>query len=159
MRGLNKKDATTDQSSVRDPSPSPLMPEPICWAVTDLENIQQTHDMLVSVVKRYPGTRYHEKLQISAIRKNFARDMRCFSCFSCSCNALQICKTEFYINGCFYFWWIINRKKFITRWGGTRFLCGYVCNGERGEGKWPEHILKFSTLWSLYLLFSPSIQR
>ena len=85
MRGLNKNDATADQSRVKAPSPRPLMPEPICWAVTDLENIQQTHDMLVSVEKRYPGTAYHEKLHIKAITKNFARDMRCLSF---SCNAL-----------------------------------------------------------------------
>ncbi|KAF7803792.1 MADS-box transcription factor 23 [Senna tora] len=30
IRGLNKKDATAVQSSVRAPSPKPLMPEPIC---------------------------------------------------------------------------------------------------------------------------------
>ncbi|CAL5358202.1 unnamed protein product [Camellia sinensis] len=87
MRGLNKKDATAVQSSVSAPSPRPLMPDPICWAVTDLEKIQQTHEMLVSVVKRYPGTRYQEKLQNSAIRKNFALDMRASSF---SCKALQI---------------------------------------------------------------------
>ncbi|PON93713.1 hypothetical protein TorRG33x02_104160 [Trema orientale] len=82
MRGLNKKDATADQSSVRDPSPRPLMPDPICCAVTDFENTQQTQDMFVSVVNRYPGRAYHEKLQIRAITKNFARDIRCSS-FSC----------------------------------------------------------------------------
>ena len=82
MRGLDKKDATANQSSVIDPSPRPLMPEPICWAVTDLENTQQTQDMLVSVEKRYPGKAYHEKLHIRAIRKNFARVIRCSS-FSC----------------------------------------------------------------------------
>ncbi|CAL5358209.1 unnamed protein product [Camellia sinensis] len=87
MRGLNKKDATAVQSSVSAPSPRPLMPDPICWAVTDLEKIQQTHEMLVSVVKMYPGTRYQEKLQNSAIRKNFALDMRASSF---SCKALQI---------------------------------------------------------------------
>jgi hypothetical protein len=93
MRGLNKKDDTADQSSVTAPSPRPLMPEPICWAVTDLENVQQIHDMLVSVENRYPGTRYHVKLQISAIRKNFARDIRC--CFSRSCKALQKGESKF----------------------------------------------------------------
>ncbi|CAL5434275.1 unnamed protein product [Camellia sinensis] len=87
MRGLNKKDATAVQSSVRAPSPRPLMPDPICWAVTDLEKIQQTHETLVSVVKRYPGTRYQEKLQNSAIRKNFALDDMRASSFSCK--ALQ----------------------------------------------------------------------
>lgn len=30
MRGLNKKDATADQSRVKAPSPRPLMPDPIC---------------------------------------------------------------------------------------------------------------------------------
>ena len=89
MRGLVKKDATTVQSSVRTPSPSPLMPDPICWAVTDLEKAQQTHEMLDSVVKRYPGTRYQEKLHNSAIRKNFALDMR-LSSFSCKALQNQI---------------------------------------------------------------------
>lgn len=51
-RGLSKKDATTVQSSVMAPIPRPLMPEPSCWAVTDLENTQQTHDTLVSVENR-----------------------------------------------------------------------------------------------------------
>ncbi|KAI7992335.1 hypothetical protein LOK49_LG12G00930 [Camellia lanceoleosa] len=86
MRGLNKKDATAVQSSVRAPSPRPLTPDPI-KARTDLEKIQQTHEMLVSVVKRYPGTRHQEKLQNSAIRKNFALDMHASSF---SCKALQI---------------------------------------------------------------------
>lgn len=83
IRGLNKNEATTDQSSVSAPSPRPRMPEPSCWAVTDLENAQQTHEMLESVGTRYPGTRYHEKLQISAMTKNFARDIR-WSSFSCN---------------------------------------------------------------------------
>ncbi|KAG5625352.1 hypothetical protein H5410_010570 [Solanum commersonii] len=30
MRGLNKKDATADQSRVIAPTPRPLMPDPIC---------------------------------------------------------------------------------------------------------------------------------
>jgi hypothetical protein len=51
-KGLNKKDATAAQSSVTAPTPSPCMPEPICWAVTDLENAQQTHEMFVSVEKK-----------------------------------------------------------------------------------------------------------
>jgi len=76
VRGLNKKDATTDQSSVMAPSPRPLMPEPSCCAVTDFGNTQQTHEMLESVVNRYPGNRYQTKLQASAITKNFARVMR-----------------------------------------------------------------------------------
>ena len=88
MSGLNKKDATTDQSSVTAPSPRPLMPDPSCWAVTDLENTQQTHEMLDNVEKRYPGTKYQEKLQINAMRKNFALDMRC-PLPSFSCKALQ----------------------------------------------------------------------
>lgn len=49
MRGLSKNDATADQSSVMAPRPRPLMPEPSCWAVTDRENTQQTHDILVRV--------------------------------------------------------------------------------------------------------------
>ena len=82
MRGLNRKDDTAAQSSVTAPSPSPCMPEPICWAVIDLENAQQIQEMFVNVEKRYPGIVYHVKLQISAIRKNFARENR-FSSFSC----------------------------------------------------------------------------
>ena len=64
IRGLNKKDATTVQSTVMAPSPSPLMPEPICWAVTDLENTQQIHEMLESVGIKNPGTKYHDINQI-----------------------------------------------------------------------------------------------
>lgn len=86
MSGLNKKDATADQSNVKAPTPRPRMPDPSCWAVTDLEKAQQIHEMLVTVGKRNPGTKYQEKLQISAIRKNFALDIRCSSF---SCNALQ----------------------------------------------------------------------
>lgn len=86
MRGLNKKDATADQSRVIAPTPRPLMPDPICWAVTDLENAQQIHEMLVSVENRYPGTKYQQKLHINAMRKNFALDMRRSSF---SCKALQ----------------------------------------------------------------------
>lgn len=82
MRGLNKKDATTDQSSVTEPSPRPLIPDPICWAVTDPENAQHIHEMVDRVEKRYPGIKYQEKLQTNAIRKNFALDMRSSS-FSC----------------------------------------------------------------------------
>jgi hypothetical protein len=52
MRGLNKKDATTAQSSVSAPTPSPCMPEPSCWAVTNLKNAQQTHEIFVNVEKR-----------------------------------------------------------------------------------------------------------
>ena len=79
MRGLNRKDDTAAQSSVIAPSPSPCMPKPICWAVTDLENV---HEMFVNVEKRDPGIMYHVKLQISAIRKNFACE-NCFSSFLC----------------------------------------------------------------------------
>lgn len=82
MRGLNKKDETADQSSVMAPIPRPFIPDPSCCAVTDLGKAQQTHEMLVSVGKRYPGNAYQEKLQISATRKNFVLDMR-FSSLSC----------------------------------------------------------------------------
>ena len=82
MRGLNRKDDTAAQLSVTAPSQSPCMLKPICWAMNDLENAQQIHEMFVNVEKRYPGIVYHVKLQISAIRKNFARDNR-FSSFSC----------------------------------------------------------------------------
>lgn len=34
-RGLYKYEATVDQSNVKAPIPSPLMPDPICWAVTE----------------------------------------------------------------------------------------------------------------------------
>lgn len=52
MSGLNKKDATAAQSSVKAPRPRPCIPEPSCWAVTDLENTQQTHEMFVRVENR-----------------------------------------------------------------------------------------------------------
>ena len=55
MRGLNRKDDTAAQSSVISPSPSPCMLKPIFWAVTDLENAQQIHEMFVNVEKRYIG--------------------------------------------------------------------------------------------------------
>ena len=63
---------------------------------TDLENAQQIHKMFVSVEKRYPGTVYHVKLQMSAIRKNFARE-NCFSSFSCK--ALHNSYQHFMLNG------------------------------------------------------------
>lgn len=52
ISGLNKKDATTVQSRVMAPSPRPLIPDPSCWAVTELEKAQHTHEMLVRVEKR-----------------------------------------------------------------------------------------------------------
>lgn len=49
-RGLGKKEAIVDQScSVRAPSPSPLIPDPSCWAVTDLGKAQHTQAMLCNV--------------------------------------------------------------------------------------------------------------
>jgi hypothetical protein len=72
--GLKRNDDTAVQSRVNAPRPKPFMPDPSCCAVTDLEKIQQTHDMDVSVGKRYPGTAYHRKLHASATRKNLARD-------------------------------------------------------------------------------------
>ncbi|KAL7002962.1 hypothetical protein U1Q18_004122 [Sarracenia purpurea var. burkii] len=93
IRGLNKKDATTLQSSVRAPIPRPFMPDPICWAFTESEKTQQTHEMLEIVGKRYPGTKYQEKLQTSAITKNFALDIRSSSS---SCKALQKNQTQLF---------------------------------------------------------------
>lgn len=46
MRGLNMKEATTDQSSVNAPTPRPLRPEPIWCAVTEWGKIQHIHEML-----------------------------------------------------------------------------------------------------------------
>lgn len=52
MRGLNKKEATADQSSVKAPIPRPRKPDPICWAVTDLGYAQHIQEMLCSVRKK-----------------------------------------------------------------------------------------------------------
>lgn len=50
--GLKRNEATAVQSRVKAPIPRPFMPDPSCWAVTDLEKAQQTHEMLVSVGNR-----------------------------------------------------------------------------------------------------------
>ena len=90
--GLNKNEATVVQSRVKAPSPSPLRPDPIWWAVTELGKAQQTQEMLCRVWKRYPGNTYQQKLQINAITKNCALDRRFllpFSTSSFSCSVLQ----------------------------------------------------------------------
>ena len=94
MRGLNKKEATAVQSRVMAPSPRPLRPDPSWWAVTDFGKAQQTHAILCKVWKRYPGNNFQEKLQTSAITKNFTRDRRYFpsSFSSFSCNVLKVQK-------------------------------------------------------------------
>ncbi|KAL0283644.1 UNVERIFIED_CONTAM: hypothetical protein Sangu_2876300 [Sesamum angustifolium] len=51
-RGLPRNDATTDQSKVREAIPSPSIPEPICWAVTDFGNIKQSKERFDKVLKR-----------------------------------------------------------------------------------------------------------
>ncbi|KAL8136587.1 hypothetical protein V2J09_002588 [Rumex salicifolius] len=48
IKGLKRKDATAVQSSVTAPTPRPLIPDPSCCAVTDLENTQHTHEMLTA---------------------------------------------------------------------------------------------------------------
>lgn len=52
IRGLPRNEATTDQSSVKEANPSPFMPDPSCWAVTDLGRAQQSKEMLLNVEKR-----------------------------------------------------------------------------------------------------------
>lgn len=100
MRGLNKKEATTDQSRVSAPNPSPLKPEPSCWAVIDLGKAQQTHEILCRDWKKKSGTEYQRKLPVIAMTKNFDLDMRfllspsVLSPFSFSCSVLQIQYTK-----------------------------------------------------------------
>ena len=43
-KGVPKKPATVDQSRPNEPSPRPLIPPPICWAVTESFQIQQTRE-------------------------------------------------------------------------------------------------------------------
>ena len=86
LSGLNKKEATVVQSSVKALKPRPLMPEPIWWTVTEWGKAKHTKEMLCKVWKRYPGNTYQQKLQTNTITKNFTRDMRrvpSFSSFSC----------------------------------------------------------------------------
>lgn len=79
MRGLPRNEAMTDQSRVKAPMPRPRIPDPICWAVIEFGNTQHTQLMVPKVGKRYPGTTYQEKLQMSAIKKNFALVIRFLS--------------------------------------------------------------------------------
>ena len=43
-KGVPKKPATVNQSRPNEPTPRPFIPPPICWAVTESFQIQQTKE-------------------------------------------------------------------------------------------------------------------
>ena len=44
-KGVPKKPAIVDQSRPNEPSPRPLIPPPICWAVTESFQIKQAREI------------------------------------------------------------------------------------------------------------------
>lgn len=55
--GLRKYDDTTAQSRANEPIPRPFSPDPICWVVTELFQIQQATDKDATDGKRKFGTK------------------------------------------------------------------------------------------------------